>query len=401
MKKILPIIVLSQFLCTSLWFAGNAVVFDIVRDMEFSPNFLAHLTSAVQLGFITGTLIYALLTIADRFSPSSVFFYSAILAALFNLGLVLDGLMAYQMLGFRFFTGFFLAGIYPVGMKIASDYFDKGLGKSLGYLVGALVLGTSFPHLLKNFTAELPWRYVMYTTSALSVLGGLAIYLFVPDGHYRRPMQKLNFSSVIKGFEHKEFKAAALGYFGHMWELYTFWAFLPIMLTLYTQFNTDVVLNIPLLSFLIIAAGGLSCAVGGILSQYFGPRKVAFTALLSSGICCLLSPFLLFIGIPVIFVGFLFIWGLVITADSPQFSTLVAKNSPETSKGTNLTLVNCIGFAITIISIQFISLISIWVPAQYLYLFLALGPGLGILAMWRLREKESLVSSSKQKSMIS
>jgi len=388
MRRILPIIVAAQFLCTSLWFAGNAVALDMVRDLDLAPGFLAHLTSAVQFGFIIGTLIYALLTIADRFSPSAVFFYSSLLAAAFNLGVVIDGLQGFHLLGFRFFTGFFLAGIYPVGMKIASDYYDKGLGKSLGYLVGALVLGTSFPHLLKNFSGDLPWAYVIYATSILSVLGGLSIYLFVPDGPYRKGMQKLNFKAVVKGFENRNFRAAALGYFGHMWELYAFWAFVPVILTSYNLFMPSAHLNVAFLSFLIIAAGGLSCAVGGIISQYAGPRKVAFTALLLSGICCLISPLLITSSSSGLLVAFLFFWGLVVTADSPQFSTLVAQNSKETSRGTNLTLVNCIGFSITIVSIQLLNFLSIFISTPYLFLFLAIGPILGILAMIGLREKK-------------
>ena len=388
MKHILPIIVVAQFLCTSLWFAGNAVAFDIVKDLDLAPGFLAHLTSAVQFGFISGTLIYALLTIADRFSPSAVFYVSAVLAALFNLGIVLDGVQDIQLLAFRFFAGFFLAGIYPVGMKIASDYYQKGLGKSLGFLVGALVLGTSFPHLLKNFAAELPWTYVIYATSILSVLGGILIYAFVPDGPYSKKLQRLNFKAIIKGFEHQEFRAAAMGYFGHMWELYAFWAFLPVILTTYNLSFPSAELNVPLLSFLIIASGGLACAAGGIISQYFGSRKVAFTALFISGICCLISPILLFSPYEGLLITFLFIWGLAITADSPQFSTLVAQNSPETNKGTNLTLVNCIGFSITIVSIQFLNIISEMVSAQYLYLFLAIGPVLGLVAMSNKKSKK-------------
>ena len=149
---ILPVIVLSQFCCTSLWFAGNGVMPDLVSTFGLSESAIGHLTSAVQFGFIVGTLVFAILSIADRFSPSKVFFTCAILGALFNLGVVWEGNSLGSLLSFRFFTGFFLAGIYPVGMKIAADYFEKGLGKSLGYLVGALVVGTAFPHLLKEMT---------------------------------------------------------------------------------------------------------------------------------------------------------------------------------------------------------------------------------------------------------
>lgn len=128
---ILPVIVMSQFLCTSLWFAGNAVMGDIARELKLNPDFLAHLTSAVQFGFIIGTLVFAFFSMADRFAPSSVFFISAVLAGLFNLGICLSAIQPSQVLLFRFLTGFFLAGIYPVGMKIAADYYQQGLGKSL------------------------------------------------------------------------------------------------------------------------------------------------------------------------------------------------------------------------------------------------------------------------------
>jgi MFS family permease len=149
-KWVLPIIVISQFCCTSLWFAGNGVMVDLVDNFNLNENALGHLTSAVQFGFISGTLIFALLTIADRFSPSKVFFISALLGALCNSLIIIESNVFLSLLLLRFLIGFFLAGIYPVGMKIAADYYDKKLGKSLGFLVGALVLGTSFPHLLRD-----------------------------------------------------------------------------------------------------------------------------------------------------------------------------------------------------------------------------------------------------------
>jgi len=159
-KIILPAIVISQFCCTSLWFAGNGVINDLVIDFDLEVSALGHLTSAVQFGFIIGTLVFAILTIADRFSPSKVFLISALLASLFNLGVIWEGNSLFSLLTLRFFTGFFLAGIYPVGMKIAADYY-KGLGKSLGFLVGALVIGTAFPHLLKEITGAYPWKFVL------------------------------------------------------------------------------------------------------------------------------------------------------------------------------------------------------------------------------------------------
>jgi MFS family permease len=379
-KRILPVIIISQFFCTSLWFAGNAVMGDIAKHFTADTGFLANLTSAVQFGFITGTLIFALFTISDRFSPSVVFFACAIIAALFNLGLLIANISATALFGFRFFTGFFLAGIYPVGMKIASDYYQKGLGRSLGFLVGALVLGTALPHLLKSITATLPWKYVIYSISTLSVIGGAIMFFTVPDGPYRKPGQQIKLTAFISGFRNKNFRSAATGYFGHMWELYTFWAFVPVMLAANKDHYHNN-LDISLLSFFIIAPGALACAASGILSQRFGAKKIATTALLLSCCCCLLSPLFVLSSSSIVLVGFLFFWGLVVIADSPLFSTLVAQNVAEQSRGTSLTIVNCIGFSITIISIQLLKLLSAHIGQQYLYCILAAGPVIGLIAL--------------------
>jgi MFS family permease len=383
---ILPIIVVAQFLCTSLWFAGNAILPDIVKIFPAEPNLLASLTSIVQFGFISGTFVFAILSISDQFSPSKVFFVCALAAAIFNLGICLNVTGVNTLLLFRFLTGFMLAGIYPVGMKIASDYFKDGLGKSLGFLVGALGLGTAFPHLLKTLTSGLPWKYVIYATSTLSVIGGIAMILLVPNGPFRKAGQKLKLNAFLSGFKNANFKSAAFGYFGHMWELYTFWAFLPGMLLLYKMHHQASALNISLFTFLIIAAGGLSCMIGGLLSQKFGAKRIATLALLVSGTCCLLSPLFVLSGSLPILLSFLFIWGLSATADSPLLSSLIANYAPETTRGTSLTIVNCIGFSITIISIQVINLLSKQINAQYLYMFLAIGP---ILGLWALISKKS------------
>lgn len=378
--------VISQFFCTSQWFAGNAVLPDIIKNFPGETNLLANLTSMVQFGFITGTLIFAFFAISDIFSPSKVFFVCGIVAALFNLGICLPLTNVHLLLVFRFLTGFMLAGIYPVGMKIASDYFKDGLGKSLGFLVGALVLGTAFPHLLKTITGKFPWEYVIYSTSALSALGAVCIMLFVPNGPFRVAGQKFDFRSCLIAFRNSGFRSAAFGYFGHMWELYTFWAFLPGMLLIYNSTHPAATLNVSLFSFLVIASGGISCIIGGLLSLKFGAKRIATIALALSGLCCLLSPIFLFNSSVYLFLTFLFLWGLFGTADSPLFSSLVAKHAPETIRGTSLTLVNCIGFAITIISIQAINLLAKEINSHYLYMVLAIGPVLGLLALIRKNE---------------
>jgi MFS family permease len=382
-KSILSVIVISQFCCTSLWFAGNGIMEKLLKTFHLQDNALGHLTSAVQFGFISGTLLFALFTIADRFSPSKVFFISAIVGAIFNLGLVFNNQMLFSLIIFRFLTGFFLAGIYPVGMKIATDYYQKGLGKSLGYLVGALVLGTALPHLLKDILINYSWKTVLITTSSLSVFGGLLMLVFVKDGPYRKPSKGLNISSCFQVFKNINFRKAAFGYFGHMWELYTFWTFVPIILIMYQKLHPEITFNIPVLSFIIIAIGSFSCVLAGYISQKFGVKNTAFSFLLLSCVCCIISPLMFQLQNPGLFIAFLIFWGMVVIADSPLFSTLVAQNAPSKDKGTALTIVNCLGFSITIISIQIISALQFSSNSKSIFMILAIGPILGLMALGR------------------
>lgn len=375
----LPVIVIAQLCCTSLWFACNGVINELIQNFGLNEMALGHLTSSVQFGFIIGTLIFAILSIADRYSPSKVFFYCALLGSLFNIAIIWSGNTIYSILVFRFFTGFFLAGIYPVGMKIASDYYDAGLGKSLGFLVGALVLGTAFPHLLKETIGEHPWEYVFISTSIIAAVGGIMMRLLIPDGPFRKPSLKINLSGVRDVFRKDDFRTAAFGYFGHMWELYTFWAFVPIMLSMFQNNNLGTDLNIPLLSFLIIGIGGIACVLAGYLAQSTSNKHIAYTALLLSGCCCILFPFVFALKSVSIFILFLFFWAMVVIADSPLFSTLVAHSAPVELKATALTIVNCIGFFITILSIQLINGLFQQTESIYLFCILAIGPAFGLL----------------------
>lgn len=380
-KHILPTIVIAQFLCTSLWFAGNGVMDDLKISFSLPNQTLGYLTSAVQLGFIVGTLIFALLSLADRYSPSKVFFTSAILGAASNLFIIWPENTLHSILFFRFLIGFFLAGIYPVGMKIASDYFEKGLGKSLGYLVGALVIGTALPHLLKDLKGSLPWEFVLITTSTLAIIGGFVILLFVPDGPYRTKSAKLKLAAIKDIFKEKAFRSAAFGYFGHMWELYTFWAFVPSMIIMFNSHNPSIPLNTSLFSFLIIACGGLACILAGYLAQYYTNKNVALIALLLSGSCCIISPVVFETNSMALFLALLFVWGSTVIADSPLFSTMVAQNAPSHLKGTALTLVNCIGYTISIISIQLFNSLSTFTNSNIAYTVLGFGPILGLIAI--------------------
>ena len=383
--RVLPVIVFAQFCCTSLWFASNAVMPDLVKEFSLTVEALGHLTSAVQFGFILGTLSFAFLTISDRFSPSRVFFLSAMLGAIFNAGILFNHNSFFSLMIFRFLTGFSLAGIYPVGMKIASDYFDKGLGRSLGYLVGALVLGTAFPHLLKEISGniDLQWRSVIYFTSGLALLGGILILVLVPNGPYRSGLQKPDLGLIFKIFKNAEFRSAAYGYFGHMWELYAFWAFVPVILGFYKKFHPGANFSISLISFLVIGLGGLACVLGGYISEKTGVKKTAGGALFLSGLCCLISPIIFYSDSEILLIGFLIVWGLVVVADSPLFSTLVARNALAESRGTALTIVNSIGFSITIISIQFLNALINEITPNLIFIVLAVGPVLGLIALFR------------------
>ncbi|PHI19814.1 MFS transporter [Lewinellaceae bacterium SD302] len=382
--RILSLIVIAQFCCTSVWFAGNAVMTDLVAHFGFSEDSIGHLTSAVQLGFILGTLCFALLAVADRFSPSRVFLIAAVVAALSNASGIWNGHGLTSLLLTRLITGFALAGIYPVGMKIAADHFAGHLGRALGWLVGALVLGTAFPHLVRALGGQLDWSFVLLFTSALALTGGLLIGLGVPDGPHRKPGGRPDLTACFRVFRYPELRKAAIGYFGHMWELYTFWAFLPLLLVSYAQEKT-IDYNISLLSFLIIAAGGIACVTGGLMAERFGTKSIALATLSTSGICCLLCPLIFLYAPSPLWLFFLLIWGMVVVADSPLFSTLVAGAAPAEIKATALTIVNCLGFSLTIVSIQTV----IWLAGDFelwwVMPVLGVGPLVGVIGNWRSR----------------
>ena len=384
---ILPVIVVSQFAGTSLWFAGNAVLPDIQQALHLTATGPGAITSSVQLGFIAGTFIFALLHIADRFPAARVFFVCSLAGAAANAGMIWWASGQWSLMACRFLTGFFLAGIYPVGMKIAADWYEKGLGKALGWLVGALVLGTAFPHLLKGSTHNFAWQAVVTGTSLVAAGGGLLLWLLVPDGPYRKQSTAFHPSAMVNIFRAARFRAVATGYFGHMWELYALWAFVPVLINLHAQ-DKGVQHNTALWSFLCIGIGGVGCVAGGYLSQKLGNARVAFYSLLLSGACCCLSYFMVQAPSP-LFLLFLLFWGITVTPDSPQFSTLVAQMAPVENKGTALTLVTSIGFAISIASIELVGYLFHHFSSPLVFVLLAPGPLIGIRALARLQTRAS------------
>ncbi len=372
---ILTVLVLAQFMGTSLWFAGNAAAPEL-EGLLGETGLVPWITSAVQLGFILGTFFYAVFQLSDRYSPSQVFLWSSLAAGAVNAALLLVPLQLEWILGSRFLTGFFLGGIYPVGMKIAADYTKGGLGVALGFLVGALVLGTAFPFLIQGLELDVSYLALILVPAGLACLGGLLVGIGIPDGPYRKRNPALNFSLIPQLARNKALQGAAGGYFGHMWELYTFWAFLPLLLNFLTQ-NTLSPATQSLWTFVLIGIGGISCAVGGLISQKLGSGTVAMASLIGSGTCGLIlwvfPEFACWAPIP-----FLFVWGLLLSPDSPQFSTLVAQSVAPEHRGTALTVVNGLGFGLTIVSIQVTQFAAGFLsPNQFIGL-LCLGPVVGV-----------------------
>jgi predicted MFS family arabinose efflux permease len=382
--RILPVIVFAQFAGTSLWFAGNAVIPDLVELLQLTDAAVGNVTSAVQFGFIGGTLVFAYLSLADRYSPSLVFLICAVAGSAANAMAIFSTGYIFLLLT-RLFTGFFLAGIYPVGMKIASDWHREGLGRALGYLVGALVLGTALPHLIREPSGDLPWKFILISTSAIATLGGVLLYITVPDGPFSSKRGVFKPNTIALLFKDRNFRASAFGYFGHMWELYTFWAFVPVILTLYQSDYGELSLSVSLLSFLIIGIGALGCGIGGLIAIRKSSQFVTKVSLYVSGLFCLMIPFLFHLSEPV-FITLLLIWGIFVVSDSPQFSTLVARSADKDYVATGLTIVNSIGFATTIISIQLLNILWVQFHSPIVFFALLPGPVLGLIAIYRYRE---------------
>ncbi|MDZ7749676.1 MAG: MFS transporter [Halofilum sp. (in: g-proteobacteria)] len=370
---ILPAIVVGQLLATSLWFAANAVIGSL-QDLWGIAGGEGIVTTAVQLGFITGTLAFAVGGIADRFHASTVFLVAAVAGAAANAAVLLAPASFARGLGARFVVGLCLAGVYPVGMKIAAGWYAGGLGHALGFLVGALVLGTASPHLLRALGASWDWRLLIAGTSVAALAGGLLVRL-VPEGPHLRRGAPVRFGGVLAAFARRRFRAAVLGYFGHMWELYAFWAFVPVWIAAHGLSGGA----LSGLAFATIAAGFLGCAGGGFLVARLGGGRVALGQLAVSGACCLVSPLMLAAPTP-LFVAFLLLWGVAVVGDSPQFSALTAQHTPRALVGSALTLMNSIGFALTIASLSLLEWLQFRVAPEWLLVPLALGPALGLWA---------------------
>lgn len=380
-RRVLPVLVLAQFLGTSPWFAVNAVMPALQADFGWPAAAVGTLTSAVQFGFIGGALVFALLAVADRFPARRVFLLCALASAGSTLAAVAMAESFTALVFWRALTGFCLAGIYPVGMKIAAQAFPRGLGQAMGLLIGALVLGSALPHALRALSAAWPWQSVFVAVAAASALAGVLLMALIPAPRTitaRAP--GLNLRALASVVTDRRVRASVFGYFGHMWELYTMWVLVPFVLA--TRLTGTA---LSWAAFGVLGAGALGCALGGWLALRVGradtgSARVAGSQLALSGLCCVAAPWLLQAPAP-LFYGWLLLWGITVAGDSPQFSTLTAMNAPRDGVGSVLTLTNSIGFAISIVSIQLFVGLAQTVPLASLLPWLGLGPLLGLIAL--------------------
>lgn len=380
-------IALAQLFGTSLWFSANSASDDLVRAWHISPSDIGTLTASVQAGFIIGTLVFALFGLADRYRASHIFCVSAVLGAIFNawFATLSGGLHAALLL--RFLVGICMAGIYPIGMKLIISWAPERAAAALSLLVGMLTFGTALPHGLRALAAAWPWPLVIAGSSLLAITASVMVY-FLGDGPHlaRRSIAgATSRGDPVLAFRNARFRAVAIGYFGHMWELYAFWTLVPMLVQASSLGRSSLGHSIAGTSFVIIAAGSLGCILGGILSRWLKGEYIALAALACSGTCCLAFPFLVSYLPPFWILVLLVIWGATVVADSPQFSALAAAACPRELIGGALAIQNSIGFALTVASIAMVTSLHGSIGAWTVWLLLP-GPALGIvgfLIQWR------------------
>jgi MFS family permease len=335
---------------------------------------------SVQIGFVVGAFGSTLLNLADVMPAKKLFTLSAMLAGTMTLFIPLFARGLPVALLLRFLTGVFLAGVYPVGMKIMATWTKKDRGLAIGLLVGALTVGSALPHLIRVFGDFDAWQGVLVGAAGLAFVAGGLGYFFVTEGPYRTPSPKFDWRYVGQILRQRPVVLANLGYLGHMWELYAMWAWMPAFLLASFEISQTNPRWASVAAFAVIAVGGLGSLLAGKLADQYGRSTITIVSLVVSGSISLMIG-LLFGGNPWLLVGVCLVWGFAVVADSAQFSACVSELCEAQYTGTALTLQTSLGFLLTLFTIRLIPVFQRLVGWQWAFAFLALGPMLGVWAM--------------------